>query len=147
MSKAGWARVLGCGLILTFCGCAAFDDPYVRDGAVGGIGAAGIGAGAGALIARNMVNGDIGKSALVGGAIGLPVGIAAGVAYRSYVEQSRLDDNRARILENQEYIIGRQREIDRLRAEIDEESFAIEPDTSLRGYIYTGPTVGVANRR
>lgn len=132
---------------MLLCSCAAFEDPYLRDGAIGGVGAAGIGAGAGALIASNMVNGDVGQSALVGGAIGLPVGIVAGVAYRSYVEQSQLDDYQRKIRENHEYIAGRQLEIDRLRGEIDEDSFAIEPDTALRSRIYTGPTIGMINRR
>ena len=132
--------------VLAFSGCSLFEDPYVASGTVGGAVGAGIGAGTGALIARNMVNGDIAESALIGGAIGLPVGILAGVAYRSYQEQSEVDDNSQMIRENYEYITRRQYEIDRTREAIVEDSFAIEPDKSLRTYIYTGPSIGTYGR-
>ena len=123
-----------------------FEDPYVASGTVGGTIGAGVGAGTGALIANNMVNGDIGESALIGGAIGLPVGILAGVAYQSYQEQSEEDDNSQKIRENYEYITRRQYEIDRTREAIIEDSFAIEPDKTLRTYIYTGPSIGMYAR-
>lgn len=142
--KIGKLRIfLGILFILGVSGCALFEDPYVASGTVGGVTGAGIGAGAGALIANNMVRGDVGESALVGSAIGLPVGVLAGVAYQAYQEESQLDDNSQKIRENYEYIKRRQQEIDRAREEINEDSFAIQPDKGMRSYIYTGPTIGV----
>ena len=142
--KIGKLKILlGFVALLGVSGCSLFEDPYVTSGTVGGVAGAGIGAGAGALIAESMVRGDVGESALVGGAIGLPLGILAGVAYQSYKEQRELDDNSQKIRENYEYIKRRQQEIDRTREEISEDSFAIKPDREMRTYIFTGPTIGM----
>ena len=143
MNTSNTLKRLALAASLAFSGCSFFEDPYVASGTVGGAAGAGIGAGTGALVASNMVNGDVAQSALLGGAIGLPIGILAGVAYQSYQEQSQLDDNSQKIRENYEYIKRRQQEIDRTREEINEESFAIQPDKEMRSYIYTGPTIGM----
>jgi hypothetical protein len=134
------------GLMLATTGCGMFADPYVADGTIGGLSGAGLGAGAGALVAMGMENGDIANSSLVGAAVGLPVGILLGVAYRSHIEQKILDENNEKIRQNYQYIMARQQEIEQVREDIREESFAIEPDRSLKSHIYTGATIGMYNR-
>jgi hypothetical protein len=49
---------------------------YTTPVAVGGLGGAAAGAGTGAIIGAVIANGDVAASALMGGAIGLPVGLA-----------------------------------------------------------------------
>ncbi len=106
----------------------------------------GLGAGAGALVGSMISNGDVAKSALLGGAIGIPVGVLAGVAYRSHMEKKALEENEKIIKANYKYITARAVEIERLREKLTEDSFRIVPDKNLRADIYTGPTIGAYNR-
>lgn len=110
--------------------------------AVGGAGGAALGAGTGAIIGTVIANGDIGASALLGGAIGLPVGLAVAAIYDYNSERTlkeiKIDD----IRRNQGEIMARQREIDSLREELREESPQGNPEESSRGYQFNGASLG-----
>lgn len=146
MSMVKSLKILSLLLCLNFTGCATFYDPYFESGAVGGLVGAGVGAGGGALVGSAIANGDVAMSALLGGAVGLPLGILAGVAYRSHQEKSELEKNDEIIRTNYEYIMARQMEIDRLHEALTEDSFRILPNKELRSEIYTGSTIGTYNR-
>lgn len=140
------AKLLMFMFSFSMCSCSVFHDPYVAAGTAGGAVGSGLGAGMGAVIGSTMANGDIAASALVGGAVGLPLGILAGVGYRSYIEHKQISDNDDVIQENFKYITARQIEIERLREQLIEDSLKISPDKSLQSDIYTGPTIGTYNR-
>ena len=135
-------------LTLSLCisACSFSNDPYYQYGTVGGLTGMGVGVGTGALVASLIANGDLAGSALLGGAVGLPLGILAGVAYRASLEKSELEENNELIKANAEYIMARQVEIDRQREELIDNSFRIQPNIALRDEIYTGATIGWYNR-
>lgn len=109
---------------------------------VGGLGGAAVGAGTGALVGSLISNGDVGASALLGTAIGIPVGAAIGAYYISSENNAELDANQRVIEFNREVILTREDELNSLREEVIRDSFVIEPDTSLDGNLYVGPTLG-----
>lgn len=130
------------------CSCsAAATDPY--SGAVaGGVGGTAVGAGTGAIIGSVISNGDVGKSALLGAGIGLPVGILAGVAYTNTVQNNKISDNNEMIQANHERIRQQQHELDYLRNDIrdDSSSRAVNPDPESIQYQYRGPSLGNPRR-
>ena len=110
----------------------------------GGMMGTAAGVGAGAIVGSVISNGDVGQSALLGGAIGLPVGILAGVAYSNYSDSAEIADNTERIIENKQHIIQQDRELEYLRNKIRDDSSTSEvgPDSDDIEYEYLGPSLG-----
>ena len=127
-----------CTTVVLFSGCGFHAAPL----ATGAVGGTALGAGTGAIIGAVIANGDVGASALLGGAIGLPVGLAAAAIYDYNSERTlkeiKIDD----INRNQREIMARQREIDAMREEIREEGPAGNPDEFRKEYRYMGPSLG-----
>ncbi len=110
--------------------------------AYGGLGGAGIGAGTGAIIGACIANGDVAASTLLGGAIGLPVGIALG-AVIDYNSDSRVAERKIEKLQkNSAEIYARQRELDALREKIRDDGPTGNPSEQRRRYYYEGNTLG-----
>lgn len=108
----------------------------------GGVGGAAAGAGTGAIIGSVIANGDIAASALLGGAIGLPVGIALG-AIIDYHSDSRVAERKhIQIEKNTAEIYARQRKLDELRNEIRDAGPSGNPPNIRRQYQYEGETLG-----
>lgn len=136
--------LLTSALVVALSACSSAGTSVYQDAAVGGVGGAAIGAGTGAIIGSTIKNGAVGKSALLGGAIGLPVGILAGVAYTNYAQNGEIADNKARIDANREHILQQERELDYLRNGMrdDSSSKTVNPDQERIEHQYQGPTLG-----
>lgn len=130
---------LGSAVVISAIGCSS---SYTTPVAVGGVGGAAAGAGTGAIIGAVIANGDVAASALMGGAIGLPVGLALGALYH-YNSDEKVAERKGEIIRlNQEEIFARQRELDALREELKNESYQGNPPESQRFYHYNGHTLG-----
>ena len=125
-------------------GCGYTSTPNA--GIVGGFSGGAIGAGTGAIIASSISNGDVGKSALVGGAIGIPVGIMLGIAYNNYQYHQIVDGNQDQIDRNKARISESQQDIEALRATFQTEASEIQVDPTRAEWIYDGPSVGQPRR-
>jgi hypothetical protein len=120
----------------------ACSSSYTTPVAVGGLGGAALGAGTGALVGTVIANGDVAASALMGGAIGLPVGLAVGAIYH-YNSEEKVAERKGEVIKrNQEEIFARQRELESLRDELKNESFAGNPAEANRQYHFSGETLG-----
>lgn len=136
MKKAFISLVAGSAMLISGCGVSGESLAY------GGLGGAAAGAGTGAIIGTVIANGDVATSALLGGAIGIPVGIALG-AIIDYHSDARVTERRvAKIQKNQAEIYDRQRELDRLRDEIRDDGPTGNPPADLKQYEYDGNTLG-----
>lgn len=144
LAPAAFRRMAPLFLSCLCVGCAASS---AQDAAlIGGVSGIGIGAGTGALIAETMSNGDVGQSALVGGAIGIPAGIVLGIAIHQAgqaIERGELDSAAE---SNTERLMQGQHEIEALRGAIVEEQASIRVEDSRAGYVYDGPTLGNPRR-
>jgi hypothetical protein len=89
-----------------------------------------------------IANGDVAASALLGGAIGIPAGLAIAAIYDYNSELSVKERQQKLIMENQEELFARQREIDLLREKVRNEGPHGDPAESFRDYQYNGPTYG-----
>ena len=136
MSRSLLSSIIGAAVLLG--GCGFHTEPLVA----GGVGGAAAGAGTGALVGALISNGDVAASALLGGAIGLPVGIAVGALYDYNSEESVRERKMAEIQANHREIFARQREIDALREQIRNDGPTGNPSQELRGQQYDGPTIG-----
>lgn len=123
----------------TLSGCSTFHAEPLMIGTVGGAAA---GAGTGALVGALIANGDVAASALLGGAVGIPVGLALGALYDYNSEPSVQERKEAEIRANQDEIFARQRELDALREELRNDSPGQNPPDEERHYHYNGPTFG-----
>jgi len=143
MVKKIWLSGVFASLMLS--GCASFytASPYLQAGSVGGLAGGAIGAGTGAIVGSLISSGNVGQSALLGTAIGVPTGIALGVGYQYYQEEKEIDENNEIIEQNHDYIVSRQAEIDNIRRALTDESFRIKTNDKRKGNIYTGPAIGV----
>ncbi len=133
--------ILAIGIIV-LSGCAASQvSKPVSLGTAGTI----MGAGAGALVGTLISNGDVGLSAALGAGVGAAVGIATGyiVEQQEQAEIARISEE---IRSQQRDIDARQKEIDALHQRALDESQRGEPDDSMRGRLYDGPTLGNAFR-
>ena len=110
--------------------------------AAGAAGGSALGAGTGAIIGAVIANGDIASSALLGGAIGLPVGLAIAAVYDYNSERTIQEAKNDDIRRNQREILARQRYIDELREEIRSDSPAGNPLEERQEYRYMGPSLG-----
>jgi hypothetical protein len=132
--------LLASGIVATSLpGCSTF---HAEPLAIGTVGGAAAGAGTGALIGAVIANGDVAASALLGGAIGIPVGLALGALYDYNSEPSVQERKEAEIRANQDEIFARQRELDALREELRNDSPGQNPSDAERHYHYNGPTYG-----
>jgi hypothetical protein len=130
---------LSATLVLGSVGCSS---TYTAPVATGGLAGAAAGAGTGAIIGAVISNGDIGASALLGTAIGLPVGLALGALYH-YNSEYKVAERKGDIIRaNQEEIFNRQRELDALREDLRNEGFQGNPPETDRHYYYNGNTLG-----
>jgi hypothetical protein len=127
-------------MALLVSGCAA--NPHTQAGLIGGAGGGLIGAGTGAAIGASISNGAVLESAALGGAIGIPVGVAAGLTYIYMKEKAELDENDGIIKRNYNYIVSRQAEIDRLRAHLEDDAARIVPDQRRKERHFDGATIG-----
>lgn len=121
------------------CSSSAFHSKPL---AIGTIGGAAAGAGTGAIVGALISNGDIAASAMLGGAVGIPVGLAIGMVYDYYSERSVSERNAVEIQKNQVEIYKRQRELDNLREQIRNDGPTGNPSESDRYYHYNGNTYG-----
>lgn len=129
--------ILGsCLLLLNACSVDAGN--VAQGGVAGGLAGAGTGAIVGAIIS----NGDIGASALLGGAIGIPVGLVLGAVYDYHSDERVRERKREQIEATQVEISARQRDIDALREKIRAEGPLGNPSPELREYQYNGATLG-----
>jgi len=133
------ATTLTVGLATVMTGCSSFHADTLATGAAGGAAA---GAGTGAIIGALIANGDVAASALLGGAVGIPAGLAIAAVYDYHSEPSVQERNAALIESNQQELYARQRELERLRQEITEESMASDEWHYNTQYHYNGHTLG-----
>ena len=111
----------------------------------GGLFGTAVGVGTGALVGMVISRGDVVASALLGGAIGLPVGLAIG--YHLQEREHRIEKEKVnRYLDNQHIIMQREKEIESLRDEVMRDSPSGEPDDADAIYIYKGATLGNPRR-
>ncbi len=128
--------------LLQACAASSSDDAAL----VGGVTGAAVGAGTGALIGSAMSNGSVGKSALVGGAIGIPAGIVVGVAVHEIGQARERNSLDSAVERNSNRIRQNQEEIEEIRSDVIEEQGTIRVDDSRAGYAYDGPTIGNPRR-
>ncbi len=135
-------------LLLALSACSAAQSNPYAGAAVGGASGAAIGAGTGAIIGASIKNGAVGDSALLGGAIGLPIGILLGVAYTNSTQSSDIADNAEELKANHERLLAQEREIEYLRNEIrdDSSSRMVNPDRERIEHQYLGPSLGNPRR-
>lgn len=110
--------------------------------ATGAVGGSALGAGTGAIIGAVIANGDIASSALLGGAIGLPVGLAIAAAYDYNSERTIQEAKDSDIRRNQRELMARQRYIDELREELRSDAPSGNPAEERQEYRYMGPSLG-----
>jgi hypothetical protein len=123
-------------------GISGCSSSYTAPVAVGGVSGAAAGAGTGAIVGAVIANGDVAASALMGGAIGLPVGLALGALYH-YNSDVKVAERKGEIIRrNQEEIFARQREIDALRDDVKNEGYQGNPPETQRHYHFNGNTLG-----
>lgn len=120
-------------------GCSSF---HAAPLAIGSVGGAAAGAGTGALIGTVIANGDVAASALLGGAVGIPIGLALGALYDYNSEKSVSERKRVEINANQDEIFARQRQLDTLREQLRNDTPGYSPPDSERQYHYNGASFG-----
>lgn len=135
-------RYVICALLLLFSGCAFNEHDPVHGAAAGGLALGTVGAGTGALIGAAISNGDIAASALLGAAVAVPIGIAAGAYYVSSQNERELELLNMEIGTNRDAIIANEKEILELRQSITDESFEIHPNEELGEHLFTSPSIG-----
>ena len=128
---------LFCTAVLS-SGCGFHSTPL----AVGTVGGSAVGAGTGAIIGAVIANGDVAASALLGGAIGLPVGLAAAMIYDYHSSHTKEEIQIAQIQVNQRAILDRQRELEALRESLQSDPPRGNPMEERKEYIYRGPSLG-----
>ena len=132
--------VLSIILAVGICGCALSPkDQAATNGALVGTAA---GAGTGAIIGASISDGDIAMSALLGGAIGLPVGALTAYYFYNQSERDELNENQLKIERNEDEILAEEGNLAAMRERVERESRGIELDPSRFDYIYNGPTIG-----
>ncbi len=139
ISRTLLAGLISLSIAATTTGCSTFHTDTLATGAAGGVAA---GAGTGALVGSLIANGDVAASALLGGAVGIPVGLAIAAAYDYNSEPSVQERNAATIEENQRELYERQKEIMRLRDQITNESMESDQWHYNTEYHYNGHTLG-----
>lgn len=136
MQRFFLTALISTGVLTTGCGM------HAAPLATGAVGGTALGAGTGAIIGAVIANGDVASSALLGGAIGLPVGLAIAAAYDYNSERTIQEAKDDDIRRNQREILARQRYIDELREEIRGDSPSGNPMEERQEYRYMGPSLG-----
>ena len=134
-------KLLITAAVLLGIGCSASQETQENTLWGAGVGTV-VGAGAGAAVGATIANGDIAMSALLGGAVGLPVGIVVGLAYQSVKENKQIKANASQIRGNQARIRQTQSQLDTYREKLDMDTAEITPDESEAEYRYEGPSLG-----
>ncbi len=104
------------------------------------------GVGTGALVGTLLSRGDVAASALLGGAIGLPVGLMIGYHLEQKAAESVEQTKVNKYMNNQDRIYKREREIEALREEVVGDSPVYESDDAEAVRLYKGQTLGNPNR-
>lgn len=128
-------------------GCAVSNSP-AADYTIAGVGGGAVGAGTGALIGAAISNGDVGASALLGGAIGIPAGILLNYLIlrdAKAQKESERDTLRRAVQRNQERIEERERLLDDEWERLRNSSPRVRTD-ELPADVYMGPTMGDPKR-
>lgn len=123
-------------------GCAASSTPVLGGAALG----TAAGAGTGALVGAAISRGDIAASAVLGGAIGLPVGLALGYYWQQQSEDAKERAVIEEYIRNQEAILAQQRELELLQDAAMQDIPANQLDFDRRERLYTGPSLGNPTR-
>ena len=121
-------------LLLTGCGY----RPTLFESSLAGTA---VGAGTGALVGSVISRGDIAASAGLGALIGLPVGLALGAYYQSYLEEQEVEEVRIRIKEQQAALYRNDLQLEALRSDLDADH-PDDLDLERRDDIYDGATMG-----
>ncbi len=94
------------------------------------------------IIGSIISNGDIAKSAILGGAIGIPVAIAFNLYANRNLEAEKEAELRAKYKSNQEEIFENERELEIMRSEIDYRTPEELPDSRYMDRSYRGVSLG-----
>ncbi|MBX7144541.1 MAG: hypothetical protein K1X79_08840 [Oligoflexia bacterium] len=141
MFKSSAAAICVTASLLWMSACAPAGTNIYQDTAVGGLGAAAVGAATGTAIGAIIKNGDVAKSALLGTAIAIPIGMVAGAVYSTYSENAQISDNNELIQKNHAELVSREHELEEMRRSIkDDSDILLVPDDIE--HQYNGPTLG-----
>ncbi|MCB0328143.1 MAG: hypothetical protein KDD70_00730 [Bdellovibrionales bacterium] len=138
--------VLLISAVFFFSSCGFNSTNPSHTATAGGLGGAVVGAGTGAIIGSVIANGDVGMSALLGAGIGLPAGALVGYYYTATANERELGRLDGILEANQEVIDAEEASLRELRRQVSDESFLVQPDSSYREELYTGPTLGDPTR-
>ncbi|MCO6430755.1 MAG: hypothetical protein J5J00_07830 [Deltaproteobacteria bacterium] len=127
---------------LLLAACSGPTAPVATGGAIGTL----AGAGTGALVGAAISSGDIAASALLGGAIGLPVGLALGYSWKRQTEDAQARSREQQYIANQRAIMEREEEIQLMREDMMREIPRNRLSDSEKQHIYVGPSLGVPTR-
>lgn len=141
MLKQSAIAVVTTASILWLSACAPAGTNIYQDTAVGGLGAAAIGAATGSAIGAIIKNGDIAKSALLGTAIAVPIGMVAGATYSTYSENAQISENNELIQKNHAELVAREHELEEMRRSIKDDSDILLVPEDVE-HQYNGPTLG-----
>lgn len=129
-------------LILFISACSDSQQRIARDSTIGGVLAGGVGAVSGALIGHAIANGDVAASAMLGTAIGAPIGILLGAYYAGADEELVMWQNDRIIEENERYLARNRYQLEARRQDLIEEMGSIRLDPARRTYRFYGQTLG-----
>lgn len=124
-------------VIASFTGCTTLQSMF-ESIPVGALSGTLIGAGTGAGIGAVISNGDPGKSALLGAAIGLVAGGITGAIVQSQDEETKRKEFIEKVRHNQQDIYNREREIDVLREQVERDIPHTNPPQETKKYLYGG---------
>lgn len=123
----------GCGLSQSVSGSAA----------LGGVGGAALGAGAGAAAAYVLDDGLVSESIAAGAGLGLAAGAVLGAAQKTIRNNMTIWSNDSAIADNKEQIYNTNRQIELMRAELDADAADTEVNPALiEEKNYMGPRLG-----
>jgi len=131
-----------CVVVLVGCAGHGQGNSIQQSAATGGLLAAGLGAGTGALVGNLIKNGDATKSALLGAGIALPIGALAGTAYKVHQDNKQFERNQETINQNHEHLARTRREMQQMRESMDMEAASFAIDEARVDYNYSGPSLG-----
>ncbi|MGI6680533.1 MAG: YMGG-like glycine zipper-containing protein [Bdellovibrionota bacterium] len=124
-------------MAVNITGCATLKSMFSSI-PVGALSGTLIGAGTGAGIGAVISDGDPGKSALLGAAIGLVAGGITGAIVERQDEEKQRREFLERVRHNQQDIYNKEREIDILRQQVESEIPHGLPPQETRKYLYGG---------
>ncbi|HMO02048.1 MAG TPA: hypothetical protein PKD37_00955 [Oligoflexia bacterium] len=138
-------KIIAILFISTFVqGCSILDPEASPTSAAlaGGLGGAVIGGGIGGVVGSIISNGDIVRSALLGAAIGAPLGVVAARETHSNQVTGLQSENLQKMKSNQMLINSQERDIEDLRALLEADRPVSQIDAQPTKNPYTGATLG-----